>query len=183
MSNKKESVTKDLKNLLAQLSPEEQFAFCFSHMTLACKEQKWGDPMSYARSKEILAAHALGHKVSDTLSGADAYNKAGHPVEYKSTTGARMNMFYSGISVHDTWSQQEKYLKEQKILPYPEHYANRFDDEGNLVESWKLTGEVVYNLLLPKLRKNWENRSNRKDPRLAANLSQKEIKLYGTRVI
>ena len=49
-----------------------------------CEDQGWGDPFSYARSREIDMAIALDHDVSPTYSGADAYDH-GEPVEYKST--------------------------------------------------------------------------------------------------
>lgn len=182
VSNKK--LLKETEELLKkEVTPEELFDWAFCLMNKICKANGWGDPNSYARGKEIRAAIALGHQVSQTLSGADAYNEAGQAVEYKSTIGAKMNMSYTGVSVQKTWKEQEEYLKKDKILPYPEHYANRFDDEGNLVESWVLSGRKVYDLLLPKLLKSWESRKNRKDPRLSANLTEREIKLHGTRVI
>lgn len=187
MNNKKEELISEFENRFKEeLTPEEQFEWAFRHMSKMCKENGWGDPLSYARGKEILAAIALGHKVSKTLSGADAYNQLGQPVEYKSTTGKTICAAYTGISVKDTWAEQERYLKKEKIQAYPEHYANRFDDEGNLVESWKLMGKDVYEILLPKLRKKWNKLNKAKtlaDPRLSANLSMTEIKTYGTRVI
>ena len=183
MSNKKKWTLQELENLIKEnLTPEERFKFHTEQQSLVCKEQEWGDPTSYARNREIYAAIELGHEVSKTFSGADAYNQNGDPVEYKSTIQTRMSMSYTGISAQKDWSSQVKYLKEKKILPYPEHYANRFDS-GRLVESWMLPGQVVYDLLLPKLKKSFGRHLGYKDPRLSASLSQKQIKLYGNRVI
>ncbi len=151
-------------------------------MAQLCEENNWGDPFSYARAKEILAAAVLGHKIASTYAGADAFLLDGTPVEYKSTIGPKNKGAYTGISVQSTWEQQEKYLKEEKIAKYPEHYFNRFE-VGDLVESWKLKGEDVYNILLPKLKGKFATVLNKKDPRLSADVTNTEIKNYGTRVI
>ena len=71
------------------MSPEEKYMQLFKQMSQVCDEQGWGDPFSYARSKEIYATCVLEHKVADSFSGADAFNQNGEPVEYKSTIGKR----------------------------------------------------------------------------------------------
>ncbi len=146
------------------------------------KSRGGGDPFSYARSKEILAACKLGHEVAHTYSGADAFNENGDPVEYKSTIDSRVKGAYTGISVQPTWAEQKKYLFEEKLAKYPEHYYNRFEN-GKLVESWRMSGQKVYDLLLPKLRKSYKTVLQKKDPRLSANITTSEIQKYGTRVI
>jgi len=163
-------------------SPEEKYRQLYQEMCSLCTEQGWGDPFSYARSKEIYAATKLGHSIAETFSGADAFNAQGEPVEYKSTISDKIKATYSGISVFPTWAEQENYLREEKIAKYPEHFLNRFDN-GELVESWKLTGEQVFNILLPKLKKAYPNVLNRKDPRLSAMLNTTEIKNNGVRVV
>jgi len=166
------------------MTAEKEFQQLYYRMAQLCEENNWGDPFSYARAKEILAASVLGHKVASTYAGADAFLPDGTPVEYKSTIGGKNKGSYTGISVQPTWEQQEKYLKEEKIAKYPEHYFNRFDKEkGFLVEVWKLKGEDVYNILLPKLKEKFATVLNKKDPRLSANVTNTEIKNYGTRVI
>ena len=165
------------------MPPKEEFQELYQRMAQLCVKNNWGDPFSYARAKEIFAASALGHEVAGTYSGADAFLSDGTPVEYKSTIGDKNKGSYTGISVQPTWEQQEKYLKEEKIAKYPEHYYNRFDKGGNLVESWKLKGEDVYDILLPKLKEKFATVLNKKDPRLSANVTNTEIKNYGTRVI
>lgn len=164
------------------MSPEEEYIQLFKRMSQVCDKQGWGDPFSYARSKEIYATCVLGHKVADSFSGADAFNQNGEPVEYKSTTGKRCKGSYTGISVQNTWEEQKQYLLKEKLAKYPEHYYNRFKD-GALVESWKLPGEKVYELLLPKLKKKYPSILQKKDPRLSATISWHEIQKHGKRVI
>lgn len=161
---------------------EEKFIDLYEKIVEFCKKNKLGDPFSYARGKEIYAAAKLGHTVAPTLSGPDAYNQSGDPVEYKSTTGKSIKGSYTGISVQKSWDEQVKYLKEEKILPYKEHYFNRFDG-GKLVEAWRLSGQDVYNILLPKIEKSFRSAGQRKDPRISANITKGEIKKYGKRII
>jgi hypothetical protein len=162
----------------------QKFIKLFEEMAVLCKEQGWGDPHSYARGKEIYATRVLGHTLpgANAYAGADGINESGEEVEYKSTTNPKVKGAYTGISVQETWEQQIKHLQEEKILVYSEHYYNRFKD-GKLVESWMLTGKMVYDLLLPKIKRSYESRHNRKDPRVAAGISNTEIKTYGRRVI
>jgi len=134
----------------------------------------------YARAKEIDIAIQLGHKVSDTLSGADGYDEDGG-CEYKSTIGKNINGTYNGISVQPTWSEQVEYLKNEKIGKYKNHYIARFD-KGNIVEVWKLDGETVLNILLPKLENKYPTILEKKDPRLGASLTQKDIYDYGIQI-
>tara|TARA_R100001129_G_scaffold178869_1_gene155086 strand:- start:2240 stop:2743 length:504 start_codon:yes stop_codon:yes gene_type:complete len=163
-------------------TPEEEYLYLYKRMADLCKEQSWGDPFSYARSKEIYAAIKLGHTVAPTLAGADGYGPDGSPKEYKSTTGKNCKGSYTGVSNQDTWEEQVKYLKEEKILPYDEHFYNRFTG-GKLVESWSMTGQKVYDVLLPKFHKQYHDGKKRKDPRLNADITWTEIKKHGKRVI
>jgi len=163
------------------MTAEQKFIYLYKEMSQLCDEQNWGDPFSYARGKEISAAIILGHRVSETLSGADAYNTKGEPLEYKSTTGKNPKGSYTGVSVQSTWKQQEKYLLEEKIAKYPGHYYNRFKN-GKLVESWMMKGSDVYRILLPKFKKSYPNVLKKKDPRLSASVTWAEIKRHGTRV-
>lgn len=171
------------------MTPEEAYIYHLEQAANICEQQGWGDPFSYARSKEIYAAIRLGHKIADKYSGADAINKNGEEVEYKSTIAKNCKGAYTGISFQDTWEEQEKYLIEEKIAKYPEHYFNRFDG-GRLVESWKMTGTDVCNILLPKIKKDYERKKALRasgyesaDPRLSANICWTEIKKFGTQVI
>ena len=165
----------------ATRTPEQEYRELYEKMARLCDRQGWGDPFSYARSKEIYAATVLGHQVAKDFSGADAIDN-GEEVEYKSTTGKNCKGAYTGISVQPSWSEQERYLREKKILKYPWHYFNRFQD-GKLVESWRMSGEKVYDCLLPKLKKKFPTVLKKKDPRLGANVSWTQIQEFGTRII
>jgi hypothetical protein len=163
------------------MTPEQKYRNLYESMAQLCADQGWGDPFSYARSKEIYAATVLGHNVAQTFSGADAFNQQGDPVEYKSTINKNNKGSYTGISVQPTWEEQERYLREEKLAKYSEHYYNRFED-GKLAESWKMSGEDVFNLLLPKLKAKFPTVLTKKDPRLSANITWKEIQDKGTPV-
>jgi len=78
-----------------------------------------GDIFSYSKVKEVLMAAELGHTVPKNYSGADGIMPDGTPVEYKSTIGKKISATYNGISVQDTWEEQEKYIIEEKIGKYP----------------------------------------------------------------
>jgi hypothetical protein len=165
------------------MTPEQKFQELFEQMYELCNQQGWGDPFSYARSREIHLAGLLGHTVADTYSGADAIDGDGE-CEYKSTIAKSINGTYNGISVQDTWEEQERYLIEDKIGKYSNHYIARYED-SKVVEVWKLSGDVVLGILLPKLKKDWERKinGNHKDPRLSGNITKKEIYALGTCII
>ena len=165
------------------MTPEQKFQELFEQMYELCNQQGWGDPFSYARSREIHLAGLLGHVVADTYSGADAIDDDGE-CEYKSTIAKSINGTYNGISVQDTWEEQERYLIEDKIGKYSNHYIAIYED-SKVVEVWKLSGDVVLGILLPKLKKDWERKinGNHKDPRLSGNITKKEIYALGTCII
>jgi len=165
------------------MTPEQKFQELFEQMYQLCDEQGWGDPFSYARSREIHLAGILGHKVAETYSGADAFDEDGG-AEYKSTIANSINATYNGISVQDTWEDQERYLIEDKLGKYSNHYIARYES-GKVVEVWKLTSDDVLAILLPKLKKDWERKikGNHKDPRLSGNITKKEIYSLGTCII
>ena len=162
----------------SNMTPTQKYKFLFESLYELCDNMKWGDPMSYARSREILMAGTLEHKIADTLSGADAIDEDGE-CEYKSTVNPSIKGSYTGISVQDTWEEQEEYLREEKIGKYENHYISRFAGSKGIVEIWKLKGKDVLTILLPKLKKKFETVKNLKDPRLAADVTKKDILKYG----
>jgi len=164
-----------------QMTPAERYAAAFKELYTVCKEQDWGDPFSYARSREIHMAILLGHEVAPTYSGADAFEPDGSPVEYKSTISDEIKGTYNGISVHDTWETQVSYLQNEKIGCYKHHYFARYS-EDEIVEMWRLDGSKVLELLLPKLQKQYFKEKKGKDPRLGATLTSKEIKMFGEQI-
>ena len=163
------------------MTPEQKYRQLYEEMHDLCEEQGWGDPFSYARSKEIHMAGSLGHKVADDYSGADAFDEDGG-CEYKSTIGKTINATYNGISVQDTWEKQKEYILKDKIGKYENHYYARYDG-GKIAEVWKLTCNDVLDILLPKIKKQFDQgTSHKKDPRIGVSVSQKEIKKYGERI-
>ena len=162
---------------------QQEYINKYEDLAKFAADNNLGDVFSYARSKEVLVACYLGHTVANDYSGADAFNQDGQPIEYKSTIDKNPKGAYTGISVLSNWKDQETYLREKKIGKYPEHYYNRFSREtGMLVESWKLTGEKVLELLLPKLKRKFTTVLTKKDPRLSANITWTNIKQFGEQV-
>ena len=169
---------------MTKYTPEEarkKYEECFKGLYDVCIDQGWGDPFSYARSREIHMAIALDHDVADTYSGADAYDQ-GEPVEYKSTIGKDINATYNGISVKDTWEEQDQYLREEKLLKYDDHYYARYE-HGDIVELWHLKGQQVYDYLRPRLEQKYKKLKARAkhpaDPRLGDNICASYIRSHG----
>ena len=158
------------------LSFEQQYLILYEKLHILCENNKAGDPFSYGRGKEIYMAIKLGHIISPTLSGADGYEdkELKIPAEYKATTCKTIKATYNGISVQSTWEEQEKYLREEKICKYKNHYFARFKN-GKIVEMYKMTGEKVYEYLIPKLKKQFEKVNKGKDPRLGTQIGKKYI--------
>ena len=161
-------------------TPEQQYVELFETMTNLCEREVWGDPFAFTRSREILMACELGHTIAQTLSGADAFDEDGE-CEYKSTIAESIKGSYTGISVQPTWEEQVKYLKEDKIAKYKNHYYGRFAD-GKVVEIWRLDGDKVFDIILPKIEKKYPTILTKKDPRLSAGVAQTEIYKYGERI-
>lgn len=160
--------------------PSTRYQVLFKSLHDLCSENNWGDPFSYARSREIHMATILGHTIADTYSGADAIDEDGE-CEYKSTINEKINATYNGISVFPTWEEQVKYLKEEKICKYKNHYYSRYEN-GTIQDIWKMDGEVVYNLIIEPLKKKFDTVKTKKDPRLGVTISESNIKKYGTRI-
>ena len=163
------------------MTPEqmERFKQLYEEMYSLCGGS---DPFSYARAREIYMAAVLGHKVADTYSGADAYD-GDIPVEYKSTIAKSINATYNGISVQDTLEEQERYIIEDKIGKYQNHYYARYDG-GKVAEIWKLDCNSVLSILLPKIKKQFEaGTKHKKDPRIGVSVTTKEIKENGERIM
>ena len=56
-------------------------------------------------------------------------------------------------------------------------------DSGRIAEVWKLDANNVLKILLPKIKKQFnEGTSHKKDPRIGVSISTKQIKEYGTRI-
>ena len=164
------------------MTPEQKFQQLFEEMYSLCGEQGWGDPFSYARSREIHLAGLLGHTVADDYSGADAFDEDGKPLEYKSTIAKNINGTYNGISVQDTWEEQLKYLNEEKICKYKNHYFARYDG-AKICEVYKMECQKVIEGLLPNLKKQFDKARKGKDPRLGYTLNYKYIVANSIKII
>ena len=162
------------------MTPMQEYKMLYERMYELCKEQEYGDPFSYARSREILISVLLGHDISPTLSGADGIDEDGE-CEYKSTVSKNINGAYNGISVQESWEKQVDYLRNDKIAKYKNHYIVRFDG-SKIAEIWKLNGNVVCDILEPKLKKKYPTILTKKDPRLSASLTKKEIQTNGEKI-
>ena len=126
------------------MTPEQKFQKLFEEMYTLCEENNWGDPFSYARSREIHMAGVLGHKVAEDYAGADAFDEVGE-CEYKSTIGKNINATYNGISVQDTWEEQEEYILKNKIGKYENHYYARYNGgKEGLYEIALLKGDQLH---------------------------------------
>ena len=162
------------------MTPEEKYRDLYEQMYDLCKVDGEIHSLMQDQEKSIWQVYC-GHRVADDYAGEDATDEDGK-CEYKSTIGKNINGTYNGISVQDTWEEQEKYIKEDKIGKYPNHYYARFKD-GKITEVWKLTCNVVLDILLPKIKKQFDQgTSHKKDPRIGVSVSQKEIKEYGERI-
>ena len=167
------------------ITPEQKYQTLYEQLYTVCEENGWGDPFSYARSREIHMAGILGHTVADDYSGADAYDEEGG-CEYKSTISPKINATYNGISVQDTWAEQERYVVEEKIGNYKNHYFARYEG-GKVAEIWKLKYWDVLKLILPSIKKQWKEInsgvSTRKDPRIGARINHHQIYEIGERIL
>ena len=156
------------------MTPQQEFASLFERMYEICEQEGWGDPFSYARSREIHMANTLGHQIATTLSGADAIDEEGE-CEYKSTINENgIQATYNGISVQPTWEQQVEYLENTKIGKYKNHYYARYKG-AEIVELYKMSAEKVLAYLMPKLQNQYHRESKSKDPRLGVTIPKKYI--------
>ena len=158
---------------------QQQWLNTFTRLQELSDELGVGDPFNYNRGREIHTALLLGLTVSDTLAGADAY-LGNTPVELKSTIG-ELKATYNGVSVQPTWDEQVEHLINDKIAKYKYHYITRYEG-SKLVEVWRLTGDEVLAILLPKFKKQYHSNRQVKDPRLGQHLTKKEIQTYGERI-
>lgn len=150
-------------------------------MHALCQRNGWGDPFSYARSREIAMAVTLGHTIAPEYVGADAFDEDGEPVEYKSTIQDQLIGTYNGISVLPTWIDQCDYLWYEKLAYYQRHFFARFL-AGEIVQLYQMPGTVVYMSLIHKLKRSYHSTRGR-DPRLGAALTHKQIIDNGLRII
>ena len=178
-TNKKSAKQPIEKRERGKNDPKKEFAMLFEQMYKLSLENNWGDTFSYNRAREIHMANYLGHNVAQNYSGADAIDKDGNEVEYKSTISKDIHATYNGISVHHNWEAQEEYLRKHKIGKYKMHYFARYDG-ARIAEMYEMTADDVLEFILPKLKIQFEKeRKNKKDPRLGVSIPKKYIETKG----
>ena len=184
------------QQLFDTLSPEEVFKFCYYILFEVCNEQGWGDWTTQSRAKEILMAHALGHEVrGEHKGGGDAVEPNQDQAEYKSTVQETIQAAYTGISCKNTWEEQDQYLLNEKLGCYNNHYHARFCPKtGAIKEMYKMLGSVVYGLVKPVVKNQFEKAQQEKqkkidkgenpkaDPRFSKTIGQRDIKKYGKKI-
>lgn len=161
----------------------EKYLQKYQDLIKFCNENSLGFPFAYGRGVEIAQASTFGHNIASTFSKEDATTQDNKKAEYKATMSKTLKATYNGISVKPSWEEQVKYLKEEKIACYPEHYITRYCPKtGKFLETWVLGGEDVLKILEPKIKKQFEDNRNKADPRLGVTLGKKEIKKYGRKI-
>ena len=168
---------------------EEKFLFEWGAPAHRAHKNNWGEPTNQNRGGEIVMAILLGDTISPTRSGADAYDSKGRGLEYKSTTGEKLQGTYNGISNKDSWAEQEKYLREEKIGKYHKHKFSLMR-RGFPEEVWELSGKKVLDILIPKVKRQFyalqeklEKGNIPADPRFGVTLTEEEIKKNGVKII
>jgi hypothetical protein len=176
--------TAEFETLLSELSPNEQYKLLYSAMYKVCEDNEWGDPFSYARSKEIRMSIEFGHCIGKTYSGEDAYiieDGVKKKFEYKSTIDNAVKGVYNGISVKPTLEEQIDYITNDKIGCYDTHYFSRFAN-GEIAETWAIPGSKMVEILLPKVVKQYKSTTKKADPRIGVSISHREITKNGVRI-
>ena len=184
-------LSKKILDSIKGYSDVAQFKALYEALYEFSQSRGYGDPHSYFRSAEILIADALGLEMASGNSGADAFEepqgfgkRAG--VEIKTTRSGGIKASYTGLSKQDSWPKMERYLVEEKIGCYENHYIGRFQ-AGKIAEVWKMSASNVLGLILPKVQANFYSQgeffTNEKDPRPKAALGKREITAYATRVL
>jgi len=144
-----------------------------------CEFHGLGDPFTGNRMREMLMSFILKQKIGESYSGPDGYDERGK-CEYKSTIGPKIKATYNGISRKPSWEEQVVYLNEK--LGNINHYVARFD-KVNIVELYKLDGDAVVNIILPRIKKQYfDIHTHRADPRLVTILSTGAIYSIGERI-
>jgi hypothetical protein len=120
-----------LLSSISALNPVQQFKLLFEAMYILCTRQNWGDPFSYARSREIYMAGVLGHQVGSTYSGEDAISP--DPEEDMKYFGSYSDKTFKPthkiiLGTYDT--REDAYADEIRLHEFYDvannpHFANR----------------------------------------------------------
>jgi hypothetical protein len=151
------------------------------------KSKGWGNPFNYNRFFEFIQTRVLGYYLTMVGGGSDGIDTNGKTTELKGTEykgfgkngNEKSHSFtYNGTTRKPTLEEQKEYCKE-KIMRDPLHHWTIFDyEKGELVKTFQLTSEQVWQVLWPKWEKSWYN-SGKADPRISGTISTNELKKLG----
>lgn len=142
------------------------------------------DLANYGRLKELAMAVKLNHHFPENYADADGFEIDETPAEYKSTIQDPITATYNGISVQKTWEDQKEYLIEEKICKYSNHFFARFPRHSmEIIEMHQMDGSTVYELILPKVRRQFESKQSKKDPRINTTIGKRDIYEHGTQIV
>jgi len=162
---------------------EKQFAKKYEELVQLAQLMEVGDPFGPGRAREIILAGILGHKIGDTLHGIDAQSFCGKKTyEYKTSLSTTYLTPRYDVSWCDTWENQVEYLKLNKIANHEFHFFASFTIFGEVTAIYKMSGEKVLELLLPKLQRKFYAPKKRSGV-LYASLSEKDLRKHAEKIL
>lgn len=154
------------------------------HVIKVFADEELGDPFASGRAREAILADFLGHTLGVDLHGCDAYDDVGNLFEYKTTYAHIGLRGRYDVSSYPTWSKQVAYLKREKIGIYQYHYFATFTTRLDIQDVYRLSGDTVLDLLLPKFKKKYLcDKTSLKRRDLYATLSAREIMTHGQKCV
>jgi len=176
-----ENGNNDMKNTLEK--DKKEYIKAYLKVYELANKMKLKDPFQGARGKEIFAAFTLDHDIAEDYQGPDAIDDEGE-CEYKSAhVKTQIKKFSYAFYIKPTWKEQVRYLKEEKIGRYKNHYMILFNDDGTMKEVWKLTSKQVLDLLLPNLKNRFKSLVKNKTKSVIVNLVPSQVRETGERIL
>jgi len=163
----------------------ERLTESVANLYAICGRKNYGDPFASGRLREMILAEHLGHKICDTLHGADAYGADGYIREYKTTSDNNYLKGRYDVSFYTTWKEQKEYLITKKLGSCKYHYFALFTYEQKLKQIWVMHGDKVMEILFPKIKKSWDSlikREYKKHPALYGTVTKSEIEKFGAKI-
>ena len=167
---------------------QEQFTKKYAELVQIANQMDVGDPFGAGRAREIILSGILGHKIGSDLHGIDAESFCGKETyEYKTSLSTKYLTPRYDVSWCDTWENQIEYLKQNKIANHEFHFFASFTILGEVTAIYKMSGDKVLELLLPKLQRKFYAPKKRSGV-LYASLSEKDLRehaelIYGPRYV
>lgn len=162
---------------------EKEFAKKYAELVQLAHLMDVGDPFGAGRAREIILSGILEHKIGDKLHGIDAQSFcATKTYEYKTWLDSCYPTARYDVSWCDTWENQVEYLKHNKIANHEFHFFASFTVFGEVTAIYKMSGEKVLELLLPKLQRKFYAPKKRSGV-LYASLTQKDLREHAEKII